>query len=93
MVNPTAILNDLGRARSWLSWAAAIGLIPWIIYLAHSLPRHYDTGHWRGLWVGFDVLEVVFLLTTAVLGSWGAIWSRCFPLPPGCCSSAMPGLM
>ena len=46
MVNPTGILNDLRRARSWLSWAAAIGLVPWIIYLAHSLPRHYDTGHW-----------------------------------------------
>jgi hypothetical protein len=71
MVNATGILNDLRRARSWLSWAAAIGLVPWIIYLAHSLPRHYDTGHWRGLWVGFDVLEVVFLLTTAVLGVLG----------------------
>jgi len=71
MVNPTGILNDLRRARSWLSWAAAIGLVPWIIYLAHSLPRHYDTGHWRELWVGFDVLEVMFLLTTAVLGVLG----------------------
>jgi hypothetical protein len=41
-----------------LSRAAAIGLVPSIIDLAHSLPRHYDTGHWRELWVGFDVLEV-----------------------------------
>jgi hypothetical protein len=35
------------------------------------LPRHYDTGLWPELWVGFDVLEVVFLLTTAVLGVLG----------------------
>lgn len=71
MANPTDILNDLSRARSWLSWAAAIGLIPWIIYLARSLPHHYYTGHWRGLWVGFDVFEVALLLTTAVLGVLG----------------------
>ncbi len=69
MANPAAFLNDLRRARSFLSWAAAVGLVPWIVYLAHSLPRHYDTGHWRQLWVGFDVLEVTFLLTTAVLGA------------------------
>jgi hypothetical protein len=72
MANLTGVLNDLRRARSWLSWVAAIGLVPWIIYLAHSLPLHYYTSHWRQLWVGFDAFEVMFLLATAVLGVLGS---------------------
>lgn len=49
----------------------AAGMIPWIIFLVLTLPRRYDAGHWRLLWVGFDAAEVAVL---AYMG-WAA-WFR-----------------
>jgi hypothetical protein len=49
--------------------AAAI-TVPWIVYLACSLPRRavvYD----RAAWVGFDIGLVVMLSATALLAWWG----------------------
>jgi hypothetical protein len=54
--------------RPFVASAAAIFLIPWILYLELVLPTHYETYHWRGAWVGFDVGLVVFLVVTAILG-------------------------
>jgi hypothetical protein len=34
----------------------------------HTLPHDYDCRHWRTAWVGFDMLEVLCLAATAVLG-------------------------
>lgn len=31
------------------------GLVPWVGYLAGSLPDRFDTGQWRLAWVGFDI--------------------------------------
>jgi hypothetical protein len=39
---------EIRRIRSWLSLSAAIVLIPWIIYLALTLPANYN-GHLGGL--------------------------------------------
>ncbi len=48
--------------------AGTIIMIPWIGYLASSLPLSESGGAWRVAWVGFDVMLAVVLLTTAGLG-------------------------
>jgi hypothetical protein len=50
---------------------ASACLIPWIVFLAVTLPRHYVAGHWRTTWVGFDIA----LLGGLALTSWLA-WRR-----------------
>ncbi len=39
--------------------------IPWMAYLAMTLPDHARTHNYRVAWVGFDVMLVVVLLLTA----------------------------
>lgn len=56
------------RVRVWLSVSAAVGLIPWIVYLGYTLPQNYVAQNWRATWVGFDILLLIFLVATAVLG-------------------------
>ncbi|MDQ0379295.1 hypothetical protein [Amycolatopsis thermophila] len=48
--------------------AAAVCLVPWIVYLAHTLPDHFDTAQWRVAWVGFDVALVCCFAAAAWLG-------------------------
>ncbi|MEU3622362.1 helix-turn-helix domain-containing protein [Amycolatopsis coloradensis] len=48
---------------------AAVLLVPWTVYLAHTLPDRYDTGQWRAAWVGFDVALLLCFATGAWLGS------------------------
>ncbi len=48
---------------------AAVCLVPWTIYLAHTLPDRYDTGQWRTAWVGFDIVLVLCFAAGAWLGS------------------------
>lgn len=45
--------------RLYLGVAAA--LIPWTVYLAVTLPEHQVTAHYRGVWVGYDVVLVIVL--------------------------------
>jgi hypothetical protein len=47
------------------------GLVPWIIFLAFSLPHRYVASHWTLTWVGFDVV----LLSGLALTAWFA-WRR-----------------
>ena len=47
--------------------AASAALVPWTIYLAITLPRHYTASHWRLTWVGLDIVMSVFLARTAWL--------------------------
>jgi hypothetical protein len=47
---------------------AIIGLLPWIIYLAITLPDKYIAHNWPTTWVGFDILILLFMAVTAVLG-------------------------
>lgn len=49
----------------------SVGMVPWIVYLALSLPKTYVAGHWTLLWVGFDVGLAAVLLSTAL-----AAWRR-----------------
>jgi hypothetical protein len=69
-------LARLRRIRLVLMVGATIGLIPWIVYLSLTLPDKYIAHNWtttggtsrlRGR-VGFDILLLSFLATTAVLG-------------------------
>jgi hypothetical protein len=50
---------------------ASACLIPWIVFLAVTLPPHYVVGHWSTTWVGFDIALLVGLALT----SWLA-WRR-----------------
>jgi hypothetical protein len=59
---------EIRRIRSWVTLSAAIALVPWIVYLALSLPHNYVAQNWGATWVGFDILLLAFLITTAVLG-------------------------
>ena len=47
---------------------SAVALVPWTIYLAVTLPRAYVALNWDRTWVGFDILLLVMMLATAVLG-------------------------
>ena len=47
---------------------SCVVLVPWVIFLALSLPRHYETGNWRATWVGFDIVLIFALAMTAYLG-------------------------
>ncbi len=48
--------------------ASCVVLVPWVIFLALSLPRHYETSNWRATWVGFDIVLILALGLTAYLG-------------------------
>lgn len=47
-----------GRARGLtlvLLACGCVSLVPWVGYLAGSLPDRFNTGQWRLAWVGFDI--------------------------------------
>jgi hypothetical protein len=64
---------NLSRRARFLTvlTAACVFLGPWIVYLAFSLPDRYVAGQWRPAWIGFDVLLLLALATTAYL-----VWRR-----------------
>lgn len=45
--------------RLYLTVAAL--LIPWDVYLSATLPAHSVAHHYRGAWVGFDVMLIVVM--------------------------------
>ncbi len=55
------------RRYGWLYTAAAVVLLPWIVYLAVSLPRRNFDLHYRAAWVGFDVILVLAIVRTAYM--------------------------
>lgn len=60
-------LPDPPRWVAPLYAAMAVLLIPWVVYLAFTLPRHTGTPHYRLAWIGFDSLLVLALARTAYL--------------------------
>lgn len=56
------------RLRCWLAplfLLAALGLIPWTVYLVVSLPgRHLQTGYYDLAWGGFDLALAAVLAAT-----------------------------
>jgi hypothetical protein len=55
------------RRLAWLYLAAGIVLIPWIVYLALTLPAHDLDRHYRLTWVGFDIVLVIVIVRTAYM--------------------------
>ncbi|WP_405014065.1 hypothetical protein [Kitasatospora sp. NBC_01539] len=45
-----------------------LALLPWIGYLAATLPVHYESEQWRLAWVGFDLGLLTALAATAWYG-------------------------
>ena len=52
----------------------ALGTVPWVAFLAVTLPRHATFAHYRGVWVGFDTALVAVLALTAYMGWRGRPW-------------------
>lgn len=61
-------LNRIRRVRLSLMVGGSIAMVPWLIYLSMTLPEKYVAHNWTATWVGFDLLLVVFMVATAVLG-------------------------
>jgi hypothetical protein len=57
---PAPVVARMRRRRLPLMVGGAIGVIPWIVFLVITLPANYVA-------LGFDVLLVAFMVTTAVL--------------------------
>jgi hypothetical protein len=55
------------RRLAWVYAAAALALMPWIVYLAITLPKRDLDTHYRAAWVGFDILLVFAITRTAYL--------------------------
>ncbi len=55
------------RRMAWLYTAAAAVLLPWIVFLAVTLPRRQFDLHYRAAWVGFDLLLVFAISRTAYM--------------------------
>ena len=54
--------------------AAAIVLVPWIAWLASSLPCRYVSQHWGIAWAGFDTALAVALALTCTAALRRAPW-------------------
>ena len=52
-----------------LAAVCAIGLAPWIVYLAYELPEQSRSAHYDVTWVGFDIVMFLALGGTA----WAAV--------------------
>jgi hypothetical protein len=52
------------RLRIVVAGVAAVLLVPWVFYLALSLPAEHRIRNWDVLWVGFDVVEMTLLALT-----------------------------
>ncbi len=63
--------RELRRRRRFaleLIGVCVVGLVPWTIYLALSLPDRYRAEHWNVAWAGFDVMLLLAMAATVVLG-------------------------
>lgn len=52
----------------------AILLVPWILYLAITLPQRHVVHNWDLAWVGFDIILLVAVVLTALMAYWGSRW-------------------
>jgi hypothetical protein len=62
------VLARMRRIRLGLIVGGCVVLIPWIGYLAMTLPQKYVAHNWPVTWVGFDLLLVLFMAATAIFG-------------------------
>jgi hypothetical protein len=64
---------------------AALGvlLVPWALWLVHSLPSRHVAHHWDLAWAGFDVVLAAALLGTAFALFTGRAVGRSFAAATG----------
>jgi hypothetical protein len=67
-VLPAPLSLRMRYLRMTIIGIGVIVLIPWMMYLAVTLPQNYAVHGWPMTWVGFDVLLVAFMTATLVLG-------------------------
>ena len=67
-VMPPAVLTRIRRVRLVLMVGALIGLAPWTGYLGYVLPDKYVAHNWPVTWVGFDIVLLLFIAATVLLG-------------------------
>lgn len=48
-----------------VSVICCVALVGWIVVLRFTLSRQYTSSHWRGAWVGFDILLLAAFAATA----------------------------
>src|ERR1700748_1934019 len=63
-----AVARRMRHTRLTLMVGGTIALIPWMIYLAFTLPDKYVAHNWPATWIGFDCVLVTSMIATAVLG-------------------------
>lgn len=51
--------------------AAALVLVPWVVFLVRALPSQHRSAHWDVAWGGFDIALALLLVGVAV-----AAWRR-----------------
>ena len=70
-----AEVSDRALVPRWVAplfLALTVVLLPWVVYLALSLPRTDVAHHYRVAWVGFDLLLVGAMARTAWLAMRGS---------------------
>lgn len=65
---PRWLLRRMREFRVVLMVGSVLVMVPWTVNLALTLPRYYVAQNWDRTWVGFDVLLLVMLLATGLLG-------------------------
>lgn len=66
----------LPRWFAVLATVCAVGLIPWIVYLAFELPHQTRTAHYDVAWVGFDTAMFLALALLAVAAIRRSTWTE-----------------
>jgi hypothetical protein len=69
---PTVLPERRRRRLAAVLTACCLGLVPWIGFLAVTLPARYQAAQWRAAWTGFDVALLASLAVTA----WAAYRGR-----------------
>ncbi len=59
-----------------LAAVCALGLAPWIVYLAFDLPNHARSAHYALTWVGFDTAMFAALSGTALAAHRRSTWTE-----------------
>jgi hypothetical protein len=67
-VFPPALARRMRRNRLTLMVGGTIALIPWMVYLAFTLPDDYVAHNWPATWIGFDCVLIGSMIATATLG-------------------------
>ncbi len=68
LLPPPGALRRIRTFRLTILTVVAVALVPWTVYLALTLPAHYEVHSWAAAWVGFDIILILLLALTAVLG-------------------------